>query len=168
GLLDGDDGVHERAALAAIGLANGDAHQPLLAHQLRHVERKARVVRALERILLQMVERKAPHRVGEELLFLGEGEVHGRALIAQAPGSAARKRSRSSEGSKWRLNGAGSPGLTRRFTKALPLVSRKSRAAAAMSDSCATVAVCAMPVPAAIFSRSTPRLVWLFCQPVSP
>src|SRR5262249_838419 len=120
-LLDGDDGVHERAALAAIGLANGDAHQPLLAHQLRHVERKARVGRALERIRLQMVERKAPHRVGEELLFLGEGEVHGRALIAQAPGSAARKRSRSSEGSKLRLNGAGSPGLTRRFTKALPL-----------------------------------------------
>ncbi len=46
GLLDGDDRVHQRAALAAVGLRDGDAEQALLAHQLGDIERKARIVRA--------------------------------------------------------------------------------------------------------------------------
>ena len=65
-LLDGDHRVHQRAALAAVGLRDGDAHQPLRAHQLRDVEREARIVRALERIRCEMGEREAAHRVGEQ------------------------------------------------------------------------------------------------------
>ena len=76
-LLDGDHRVHQRAALAAIGFRQRDAHEALRGHQLRHVEREMRVVRALERILLQMRKREAAHRVREQLLLFGKIEVHG-------------------------------------------------------------------------------------------
>src|SRR5205085_3402180 len=80
--------------------------------------------------------------------------------------SAARKRWRQNEASKLRLNGGGSVGLTRSSTKQVTLASRSMRAPAAISPSVATVQVRLMPAPLAIFSRSTPRLVWLCCQPV--
>src|SRR5215831_889620 len=75
-LLDGDDRVHERAALAAIGLGKADAHETVRAHQLRDVERIARVVRALERIFFEVRERETANRVGEGLLLFGEVELH--------------------------------------------------------------------------------------------
>ena len=83
-LLDGDHRVHQRAAQAAVGLRDGDAHQPLLAHQLGDVERKARIVRALERVLRQMRQRERRTDVGEQLLLFGEVEVHALTL-ASAP-----------------------------------------------------------------------------------
>jgi hypothetical protein len=76
-LRDGDDGVHQRAALAAIGFRNGDAHQALPAHALRHIERKARIVAALERIRRKLGQRELAHRLGEQLLLFGEFEIHG-------------------------------------------------------------------------------------------
>src|SRR5262249_47630921 len=75
-LLDGDDRVHERAALAAIGLGKANAHETVRAHQFRDVERIARVVRALERILFEVSERETANRVGEGLLLFGEVELH--------------------------------------------------------------------------------------------
>jgi hypothetical protein len=53
GLLDGDHRVHQRAALAAVGLGMVMPISPA-AHQLGDVEREARLVRALERVLSQM------------------------------------------------------------------------------------------------------------------
>src|SRR4029434_1554808 len=67
-LLDGDHRVHQGAALPAIGLGKADAHEPLRAHEFRDVERIARIVRALERLLFEMGEREAANRIGEGLL----------------------------------------------------------------------------------------------------
>ena len=61
-----------------------------------------------------------------------------------------------------RLKGGGSSGLTFSTTKAVPLPSRSMRPPSASSVSLAIVRARLMPGPAAIFSRSTPRLVWLF------
>jgi len=60
-----------------------------------------------------------------------------------------------------RLNVGGSVGLTRNTTKAVPLPSRNSRAPSASSLSTVIVPVALIPEPAAILSRSAPRLVWL-------
>ena len=57
-------------------LRDRDAHQALPAHQLRHLERKARIVGARERVLGEMRLREAAHRFGEEFLLLGEVEIH--------------------------------------------------------------------------------------------
>jgi len=62
--------------LAAIGLGKADAHETVRAHQFRDVERIARVVRALERILFEVRERETANRVGEGLLLFGEVELH--------------------------------------------------------------------------------------------
>ena len=75
-LLDRDHRVHQRAAHAAVGFRDGDAHEALLAHELRDVERIVRVVRAFEPVLLEMREREAAHAVGEQLLLFGEAELH--------------------------------------------------------------------------------------------
>src|SRR5262249_46073144 len=75
-LLDGDHRVHERAALAAIGLGQANAHETVRAHQFRDVKRIARVVRTLEHILFEMRERETANRVGEGLLLFGEVELH--------------------------------------------------------------------------------------------
>src|SRR5262249_58547875 len=75
-LLNGDHRVHERAALAAIGLGKANAHETVRAHQFRDVERIARVVGALERILFEVRERETANRVGEGLLLFGEVELH--------------------------------------------------------------------------------------------
>ncbi len=69
-LLDGDHGVHQRAALAAVRLRDGDAHQPLRAHQLGDVEGKARIVRALERAFFQMGQREAADRIRQTVSAL--------------------------------------------------------------------------------------------------
>ena len=66
----------ERAALTAVLRRNRDAHQALRAHALGHVERKARIVGARERAVGEMRLGKAAHRLGEQLLFLGEIEIH--------------------------------------------------------------------------------------------
>jgi hypothetical protein len=68
--------LHERAALAAIGLKKADTHETVRAHQLRDIERIARIVRALERILFEVRERETANRVGEGLLLFGEVELH--------------------------------------------------------------------------------------------
>src|SRR5262249_7213167 len=75
-LLDGDHRVHQRAALPAVGFRKGDAHQPLRAYQFRDVERIARIMRALERVLFEMGEREAAHRICAGLLLFGEVELH--------------------------------------------------------------------------------------------
>ena len=75
-LLDRDHGVHQGAALPAVLGRDRDAHQALPAHQLRHLERKARIVGAGERVLGEMRLREAAHRLGKEFLLLGEVEVH--------------------------------------------------------------------------------------------
>ena len=63
-LLDGDHRIHQRAALSAVLLRQRDAHEALLGHQLRHVEREARLVRALERAARQVARARtaAPAR----------------------------------------------------------------------------------------------------------
>src|SRR5262249_37157971 len=53
-----------------------DAHEPLRTHQFRHVERVARIVGALERVLFQMGAREPVDRIGEGLLLFGEAELH--------------------------------------------------------------------------------------------
>src|SRR4029077_9553325 len=53
-----------------------DTHETLRAHQFRDVERIARIVRALERILFEVRERETANRVGEGLLLFGEVELH--------------------------------------------------------------------------------------------
>ena len=80
GLLDGDHRVHQRAALAAVGFGNGDAHQSLLAHQLGDVERESRFVGTLERVLLELRLREAVYGIRECLLLFGEAELHCYAL----------------------------------------------------------------------------------------
>ena len=64
-LLDGDHRIHQRAALPAVVLRQRDAHQALLGHELRHVVREARIVRALERAGGEMVRAKRPHLVSK-------------------------------------------------------------------------------------------------------
>ena len=76
-LLDRNDSIHQRAADAAIRLRDGDAHEALFGHHLGDLERVARRMRALERIFLQMRQRKAPHRIGKQLLLRGQLEIHG-------------------------------------------------------------------------------------------
>ncbi len=76
-LLDRDHRVHQRAADAAVLLRDGDAHEPLLAHQLRDVEGEPRLVRALERAFGEMRLRELVHGLGEQLLLFGEVEIHG-------------------------------------------------------------------------------------------
>ncbi len=73
-----------------------------------------------------------------------------------------RKRVRQEAGFKSRLNAGGSASFTRSRTNAVPLPSRIRREPSAMPASLSMVRVRLMPAPAAIFSRSTPRLVWLF------
>src|SRR5262245_8172401 len=75
-LLDGDDGVSQCPALAAVGLRQRDAHQPLRTHQLRHLEGEAWIVRARERIRLELGACEALHGLGEGLLLFGEVELH--------------------------------------------------------------------------------------------
>src|SRR5262249_46073704 len=75
-LLDGDHRVHQRAALAPVGLGKADAHQPLRAHELRDIDRIARIVRPLKGSLLQGCERETANRVGKGLLLFGEVELH--------------------------------------------------------------------------------------------
>src|SRR5581483_1705820 len=115
-----------------------------------------------------MRERELAHRIGEKQLFFRECEVHRRAFGFQTPCKATRKRLRQKEASKLRFVRGGSVGLTRSSRKPVPLPARMKAEPAAISDSRTTVIVRRMPAPPAIFSRSTPRLVWLFCQPVSP
>src|SRR5215212_2331965 len=131
----------------------GSTHQPALRPRASH---------------LQAVEGEAPHRFGKQPLLVREGEIHGAALALRSPNRCARKRSRRNDASKLRRNAGGSFGLTRTDTKEVPFPSRRSSAPVARSSATATVAVRLIPAPAAIFSRSTPRLVWLRCQPVSP
>ena len=76
-LFDGDHGVHQRAALAAVLLRQRDAHKALFRHELRHVERKARIVGALERAIGELLAREAADLLGEQLLLFGEIEIHG-------------------------------------------------------------------------------------------
>ena len=66
-LLDRDHRIHQRAALAAVGLRDGDAHQALFAHLLRHREREARVVGAGQRVL----DPDAPARSGAQIRRTG-------------------------------------------------------------------------------------------------
>ena len=61
-----------------------------------------------------------------------------------------------------RLKAGGSVGFTRSSTKAAPFPSRSIRAPSPSSSSALIMRVALIPEPAAIFSRSTPRLVWLF------
>ena len=49
---------------------------PCLAHELRDVEGKLRIVRALERARREMFARKTLHRIGELLLLGREVEIH--------------------------------------------------------------------------------------------
>ena len=64
-LLDGDHRIHQGAALPAVALRQRDAHQALLGHELRHVIREARIVRAFERASGEMSLCKAPHLVSK-------------------------------------------------------------------------------------------------------
>ena len=75
-LLDGDDRVHQRAALAAGRLGHGDAEQALLGHQPRHVVGVVVAVGAFERGVRQVTLGEAAHRVAKLLLLLVEAEVH--------------------------------------------------------------------------------------------
>ncbi len=81
-LLDGDHRVHQCAALSAVLLRQRDAHEALLGHELRHIEREAGIVGALERAACQMLAREAAHLLGKERLLFGEIEIHGRVSIS--------------------------------------------------------------------------------------
>ena len=80
-LLDGDHRVHQRAALAAVGLGDGDAHQALRGSSAwpRRTGNRGSCAR-FERVLRQMRLREAAHGFGEQLLLFGEVEVHGVSL----------------------------------------------------------------------------------------
>src|SRR5262249_30906036 len=81
-LLDGDHGVHQCAADATVGLRQRDAHQSLCMHALGDIEGKARIVRALERAGCELRARELAHGFGEQLLLLGEFEVHRHSALA--------------------------------------------------------------------------------------
>src|SRR5262249_15892819 len=69
---------------------DGDAHQALLGHQLRHIEREARIVRPLQRALLQVGLREPANGIGEKLLFFGEIEIHAVSVASASPAGRAR------------------------------------------------------------------------------
>ena len=66
------------AALSAVRRGNRDPHQALPAHALRDVEGKARIVGARARALGEVGLGEAADGVREQLLFIGEIEVHRR------------------------------------------------------------------------------------------
>ena len=54
-----------------------DAHEALLGHQPRHVEREARFVRALQRAFGELCPREAADLFGKQFLLFGEFKIHG-------------------------------------------------------------------------------------------
>ena len=63
--LDGDNRIHQRAAPPAVALRQRDAYQALLGHELRHVIREARIVRAFERASGERSLCKEPHLISK-------------------------------------------------------------------------------------------------------
>ena len=61
--------VEQRAALPAVFGIEGNAHQALLAHHLRDIARKMRIMRALERAGLQVRLGETAHLIRECLLL---------------------------------------------------------------------------------------------------
>ena len=78
--LDGQDGVQQRAAHAAIFLRQGNAHQPHRSHPAGHIPGIGRVAGPRRRACGQFVRRKAPHGLLEQMLFAAKGEVHFQSL----------------------------------------------------------------------------------------
>src|SRR5882672_7036007 len=86
--LDRDHGVHQRAALAAVGFGNGDAEQALRRHEPGDVPGIAARVRSLVRAGGQVLPGKAAHRVAELVLLGRESEIHGHSFSTARPSTA--------------------------------------------------------------------------------
>ena len=73
--LNGKHRVHYRAALAAIGFVDCDAHQALPCHQFRHIEREILLMRTNERTLPKMALCETTNGLLEDALLFTQVEI---------------------------------------------------------------------------------------------